>query len=191
MNIEVNKERFKGLAKSFITREGVDGLLVMLEKSDFYTAPASTKYHNSYEGGLLEHSLAVFDELTLEVKQDNIDVDIESVAIVSLFHDLCKVGFYEVSSRNTKDEKGKWISVPYYTVNDKFPIGHSEKSIILLREFIDLSPDEMLAINAHMGGFDERTNVVSNCFSQSRLAVLLHIADLKATYEVSYDGEEK
>jgi hypothetical protein len=128
----------------------------------------------------LEHSLNVYDELIKETEA--LIYPIETLTIVSLFHDLCKVGFYTVEMRNAKNESGQWVKVPYYAVDDKFPIGHSEKSVIMLLDCIKLTNDEMLAINSHMGGFDERKNVISNAFSQCKLGVFLHIADLKATY---------
>src|SRR5690554_1459568 len=101
------KERFIKVAKDRIKREGIDDLLKLLENTDFFTAPASTRYHHSYEGGLAKHSLEVFDILDTDLNLS--DFDKESIAIVSLFHDICKVGYYEVSTRNTKDENGKWI----------------------------------------------------------------------------------
>lgn len=167
----------------YIKREGIEDLLDSLSKTDFYVAPASTRYHDSHEGGLVKHSLKVFDTLKLEKElYDLKNISMESVAIVSLFHDICKIGFYEVSTRNVKNAKGQWEQVPYYTVNDKFPIGHSEKSIIMLMDFMKLTSDEIMAINSHMGGWDKRDNVVSNTFAICPLAVYLHMADLKATY---------
>lgn len=177
------KSEFESLARKHIKKEGIEDLLDALSKSDFYVAPASTKYHDSHESGLVIHSLKVFEILKLDkelYKMDNISM--ESIAIVALFHDICKIGFYEVSTRNVKNAKGQWEQVPYYSVNDKFPIGHAEKSIIMLMEFMKLTSDEIMAINAHMGGWDKRDNVVSNSFAICPLAVYLHIADLKATY---------
>ena len=175
-----DKESFKYLVKENIQRKGIDTVLDNLEHTDFYTAPASTKYHDSVEGGLVHHSIKVFEKM-VELCKD-ITFPIESMAIVALFHDICKIGFYKVEMRNTKDENGKWISVPYYTVNDQFPLGHGEKSVMLLMPSIELLPDEMIAINAHMGGFDDRKSVISNSFSTCPLAVYLHMADLLATY---------
>lgn len=159
-----------------------------LNKTDFYTAPASTKYHESYDGGLVEHSYKVFKQLQAEVHSYQLNYDgvinPESVAIVGLFHDLCKMGFYKKEMRNTKDESGKWIQVPYYTVDDQFPFGHGDKSVILLREFIDLTIDEMLAIRWHMGGFEPKENhsSIGKAYEMCPLAVLLQVADMKATY---------
>ena len=176
------KQRFKTICKTHIKRDGIDKLLEMLDKTDFYIAPASTKYHGAFESGLVQHSLEVFDILTTDTDANDCGIKMESLAIVSLFHDLCKMGFYKIEMRNAKDERGLWVKVPYYTVDDLYPYGHGCKSVDLLRDFMVLTQDEKLAINAHMGGFDERKNVVSNTFSICPLAVHLHVADLKATY---------
>lgn len=177
------KEEFISLFNKYIKRDGASELLKSLEKSDFFTAPASTRFHECYEGGLCEHSVKVFKSLLYDLEYpDENSSQMETFAIVSLLHDLCKIGFYTVEMRNTKDETGKWIKVPFYKVDDKFPYGHSEKSVYMIRDFMKLTPDEAMAINAHMGGFDERKNVISGTFAQCPLAVRLHVADLKATY---------
>lgn len=175
------KEIFEKVARDNIKRDGIENLLSNIARTDFYTAPASTRYHDSEPEGLVKHSLKVFSKL-MEMLEDS-DYSHETLAIISLFHDLCKVGFYKQEMRNTKDTNGKWIQVPYYTVDDQFPIGHSEKSIILILQDMKLTDDEIMAINAHMGGWDSRQQVISNTFNKSRLALYLHIADLKATYE--------
>lgn len=172
-----DRQEFISLVKTNIKRQGIDALLATLENTDFYTAPASTRFHDSVEGGLCHHSIRVFDYLT----ENGIT---ESKAIVSLFHDLCKIGYYVVDYRNTKNETGQWVKIPYYTVDDKYPFGHSPKSIDLLRDFITLTEEEKLAIRWHMGGFEpkEEYQYLSKAFSTCKLAVDLHIADLKATY---------
>lgn len=175
-----NKERFVKLLRDNVKREGIEKLISMLEKSDFFIAPASTKYHDSCEGGLLQHSLNVYDNL-LNGEVHNKLYTIETITIVSLLHDICKIGFYKKEMRNTKKD-GKWIEVPYYTIEDLLPLGHGEKSVIMLQEFIKLTSDEILAINAHMGGFDDRKYIIGSAFEICPLAVYLHIADLKASY---------
>ena len=107
------KEKFLALCRENIHREGIDKLLAWLEKSDFFTAPASTRFHGAHEGGLVEHSLNVYEQLV----NGN---PTETTAIVSLLHDLCKTDYYTVSTRNVK-ENGVWVQKPYYTVDDKFP----------------------------------------------------------------------
>lgn len=178
------KERFLKIARENIKREGIEALLLLIENSDFFDAPASTKYHDSVKGGLCHHSLRVYDELCAMTDDCLNGIDSETLAIVSLFHDLCKIGFYKVSMRNTKDESGKWVSVPFYTVEDQLPLGHGEKSVILIMDCMKLGTAEMMAIRWHMGGFEPKENAqtIGQAFEQYPLAVLLHVADLKASY---------
>ena len=185
--VVTQKEIFIENVKFNISRNGVTEILSALEKTDFYTAPASTKYHGAYEGGLVEHSNNVFTALKRIVPAG---YDIEQLAIISLFHDLCKINFYKVEYRNTKDERGQWIKVPYYTVEDRFPYGHGEKSSYLISEHIKLTPEEALAIRWHMAGFapKDEHNTVSSAFEYTPLAVYIHMADLEATYLM---GEKK
>ena len=122
------KEDFINICKTHIQREGIEELLAWLEQSDFYTAPASTKYHGNYEGGLLEHSLNVYNKF-LQVKQfvtfyEGKEPTSETIAIITLFHDLCKVNFYKKGTRNVKDENGKWFAKEVYEVSEKIPLGH-------------------------------------------------------------------
>lgn len=177
------KENFITTCRLLIKRDGIEELLATLEKTDFYTAPASTRFHDSEDGGLVAHSLLVFDFLYGEL-MDNENFNHESIAIVSLFHDLCKIGYYKIDYRNVKNEFGKWDRVPYYTVDDSYPFGHSEKSIDMLRDFIQLTEEEKLAIRWHMAGFEpkENYNYMSKAFTMYPLCVHLHVADLKATY---------
>lgn len=181
--IQKNKEHFIEICQSTIKREGIDRLLTWLQNTDFFSAPASTKYHDSVEGGLCYHSLKVYNFLKRMGLTNYSD---ESVAIVALFHDLCKVNFYKTDYKNQKDENGVWQKVPYYTVDDKLAMGHGEASVFILQTFIKLTKDESLAIRWHMGGFDESVRggsiAISKAYEQSPLPVELHIADLRATY---------
>jgi len=185
-----NKQRFLDICKSEIKREGLNDLLDWLEKSDFFYAPASTKFHGNYAGGLLIHSLNVYDCLKMLIKANGIeDISDETVAIVSLFHDICKANFYKVGTRNVKDEEsGQWYKKEVYEIDDSvFPIGHGEKSCIILQWFLKkLTVDELLAIRHHMGGFDNAVKggdfSMSRAYEMSKLAVLLHLADMNATY---------
>ena len=179
------KEKFIELLK-VTRRENIDLLIKWLEKeTDFFTAPASTKYHLSYEGGLLEHSLNVYDGLMKEYNVSNKDILI-SIIIVSLLHDICKANYYKVSYRNVKNKENKWVQEPYYSVEDEEPLGHGEKSVILIQKFIKLTDEEIMAIRWHMGGFEPKDNYkyLNSAFLKSELALRLHIADLKATYIV-------
>lgn len=164
-------------------RKGIDNLIEWLETTDFFTAPASTNYHLSKEGGLLEHSLNVYDELLKEIVVEGLDINNSSLVIVSLLHDLCKANYYSVSERNVKKDN-KWIKEPYYTVNDQFPIGHGEKSVIIIQKYIELTNEEIASIRWHMGGYESKENYsyLSKTFSEYPLALMLHIADLKSTY---------
>ena len=132
-----NRQRFIDIFKSKITRDGSDKLLAYLTSDgcDFFTAPASTRYHGNYEGGLCEHSLNVYDALVDILARPRvrdlygISYSDESIAIAALLHDLCKVNFYKVSTRNVKNEQGRWEAVPFYTIEDNLPYGHGEKSV--------------------------------------------------------------
>lgn len=178
-----SKEDFIQLVETQILRTGIEALMRSLKKTDFYTAPASTKYHGSYNGGLVDHSVNVYTALCDFAGEE---YDLETITTVSLFHDLCKANYYKTDTRNTKDANGKWIQVPYYTVDDQLPLGHGEKSILLLSEYINLTREEMLAIRWHMGGFEAKENYsyVSKAYEQCPLALYLHLADMKATYKL-------
>ena len=176
------KERFLELC-SGIHRNGISDLMDWLEKSDFYTAPASTRYHNNFPGGLLQHSLNVYDELKriLGVYPE-ITASEESVAIVSLFHDLSKVNFYVNEKRNRKNADGKWESYDAYTIKEKFCFGgHGSKSVFIVQNFIRLTPEEAAAINCHMG-FSDGDKSVANAYEQFKLAWAVHVADEAATF---------
>ncbi len=180
------KEEFIQIYKENIKREGSAELLEWLQKTDFFTAPASTKFHGACEQGLVMHSISVFKTL-VEKHFDPETDNMESFAICALLHDLCKAEFYKVSTRNVKnDETGKWEKVPYYAVEDKFPFGHGEKSVFLIERFIRLKPAEAVAIRWHMGGFDEAAKggsfAISVAYEKYPLAIKLHLADLESTY---------
>jgi len=178
-------EEFRTLLNS-INREGIDNLINFIEKTDFYTAPASTRFHGSYEGGLLEHSMKVYEILKHKVANTVIDINVseDTLKIVALLHDICKVNFYKVDYRNAKNEQGVWEKVPYYTVDDLIPYGHCEKSVMMLTEYIKLTSEEKYAIRWHMGFTEpkEQYNTLSIAFKKYPLALLLHEADLEATY---------
>lgn len=183
------KEEFIGVLRDKVKRDGVEDLINYLEKSDFFTAPASARYHCDHEGGLCEHSLNVYKRLSKLIYNEYGNFDIiseESIAICGLLHDLCKIDFYKVDFRNVK-ENGEWVQKPYYTVEEKLPYGHGEKSVYILNGFIRLTREEALAINWHMGGFDSRFQggggtALSESFRRFPLSVWLHVADLTSTY---------
>lgn len=180
------KQAFRTVYTTYITRPGADKLFEWLDtKSDFFTAPASTKYHCSYEGGLCEHSLNVFENLKKLFEVSNIQTTPETIAIVSLLHDVCKTGYYKQEMRNVK-ENGVWVQKPFYTVEDDVPYGHGEKSVYIIGSFIKLTREEAMAIRWHMGGFDDSvkggSRALGEAWKQYSLGALLHCADLLATY---------
>ena len=137
------KDKFLELLKS-VNREGMDNLINFIEKTDFFKAPASTRFHGSHEGGLLEHSLKVYEILKHKVENciEKIEVSDDTLKIVALLHDICKANFYKVDYRNAKNSFGEWEKVPYYTVEDTIPYGHGEKSVMMLTEYIKLTSEE-------------------------------------------------
>lgn len=185
------KEIFEKIYLENIKRDGADKLLDYLRKSDFYTAPASSRYHGNYEGGLLEHSVNVYNRLVRIMKEEYGEnytekYSDETLAIVALLHDLCKIHYYKTEYRNAKNERGEWVKVPYYAVNNLFPFGHGEKSVFMINSFMRLSNEEAMAINWHMGGFDDRVkgnpNSMGEAYKIYPLCLFLHVADLTATY---------
>lgn len=181
-----NKEEFLQIYNEYVKRQGSQEFLDWLLKTDFFTAPASTKYHGACEGGLLLHSLNVYKTLRERYFEEGKDSE-ESFAICALLHDLCKAQFYKVSTRNVKnDVTGQWEKVPYYTVEDAFPYGHGEKSVFLIERFMRLKTSEAMAIRWHMGGFDDSARggsfAISLAYEKYPLAVKLHLADLESTY---------
>ena len=193
------KERFLEIYNEKITREGADKLLdFLLNGSDFFTAPASTRYHGAHEGGLVEHSLNVYDCLVDMVgrlkERYGIEYTDESIAIAGLLHDICKVNFYKTSYRNVKDETGRWQSVPYYTIEDTLPYGHGEKSAYIVSAYIRLTRDEAFAIRYHMGfsGTEDPGNV-GRALEMFPLAYATCCADMEAAFllEGKLAGENK
>lgn len=177
-----DKEKFISLC-SGIHRDGINELMEWLENSDFYISPASTKYHLSCEGGLLKHSLNVYDELRrLLTAYPEVKVPDESILIAALFHDLCKVNCYKTEMRNRKNSSGYWEQCVVYTWDEKFHYGgHGSKSVYLIQKFIRLTDEEAVAINCHMSCWDGNTTV-GEAYAQFPFAWLLHVADEGATY---------
>ncbi len=180
------REEFEAIYQKHIQREGSRELLEWLGKTDFFTAPASTKFHCACEQGLVRHSLSVYQVMREKHFDPQTDSE-ESFAICALLHDICKTQFYKVSSRNVKNEQtGQWEKQPFYQVEDSFPYGHGEKSVFLIERFLRLKTSEAVAIRWHMGGFDEAVRggsfAISLAYDKYPLAVKLHLADLESTY---------
>lgn len=179
------KEDFIRLYTQHIKRPGATELLEWLETTDFFTAPASTRFHGNYEGGLCEHSVNVWEELVrLSKAYPEVKISVESAAIVSLLHDLCKVGCYKTELRNKK-ENGMWRSVPVYVFQEDFCYGgHGSKSVYLIQKYMSLTDSEAVAINCHMGAWDRTPTdySIGSAYEECPLAWLLHVADESATY---------
>lgn len=185
------KEEFIEIYKTNIQREGADKLLAHLlsPASDFFTAPASARFHGAYEGGLVEHSINVYECLRDYMERERVrelyglEASEETIAVVSLLHDLCKMNFYKPGFRNVKDDNGVWNKVPTYEIDDRLPYGHGEKSVYIASGFMRLTREEAFAIRYHMGfsGNEDARNVGS-AFEMFPLAFALSTADMEATY---------
>lgn len=173
-----------------IKREGISDLMGWLSRTDFYTAPASTRYHGSFEGGLVMHSLNVYIQLNKLAKlyglgpEDCIPNPDESMAIVALFHDICKIGCYKTEMRWRKNKLNQWEQYPTYKFDEDFAYGgHGAKSVYLLQSFMRLTPEEASAINCHMGQWDAtQYSNPTEVFQRNKLAWLLHVADEAADF---------
>lgn len=178
------KQTFVDLVQKDTHREGIKELMGWLNSTDFYTAPASTRYHGAFEGGLVLHSLNVYSQLKKLCKFYNCDASDESIAIVSLFHDLCKIGVYKTEMRWRKDANNQWEQYPTYTFKEDFAYGgHGSKSVFLIQSFIKLTPEEASAINCHMGQWDATTySNPTEVYCRNKLAWLLHVADEAADF---------
>ena len=184
------KEEFIQLFNDNIKREGAKEFLKFLEQTDFFVAPASTKYHSAYEGGLCEHSIKVYKRLLRLIQSEYGEkfeekISHESIAICGLLHDICKLNTYKTQMRNVK-ENNMWVQKPFYTVDDTVPYGHGEKSVYMISGFMRLSREEAMMINWHMGPYDLRVKggsfALSDVFYMFPNAMLMYLADMQAAY---------
>ncbi len=190
MNADATKQEFISIYKENIKREGAEKLLdFLVSKCDFFTAPASTRFHSSYEGGLAQHSLNVYHCLKAYVERERfsevygLTFSEESVAIAALLHDVCKVDTYVRDFRNVKNDQGVWEKIPTYRTEDKLPYGHGEKSVYMISGFMRLTREEAMAIRWHMGfSGTEDKNLVGRAFESFPLAFALSVADMESTY---------
>ena len=189
-DINIIKAEFTDIYTKHILRDGADSLLEYLSNSDFFTAPASARFHRAEQGGVCQHSINVYKRLLSLVRQEYGDnyqsvVSDESIAICGLLHDVCKVNYYVTEYRNVK-EGYDWVKKPFYKVEERFPYGHGEKSVFIITQYMKLTAEEAMAINWHMGGFDERVKggsyALSEALAKYKLTLLIHIADLQASY---------
>ena len=190
-SVDEIKQEFIAIYNEKIKREGADKLLDYLaNRSDFFTAPASTRFHSSYEGGLAQHSLNVYQCLVHYLARERVrevyglSYSEETAAVVALLHDICKVDTYVKDMRNVKNEQtGQWERVPYYRTEDKLPYGHGEKSVYMISGFMRLTREEAMAIRWHMGfSGAEDNNLVGRALESYPLAFALSTADMEATY---------
>lgn len=179
------KEEFLKILRT-VKREGIEDLIKFIESTDFFTAPASTRFHGNHAGGLVEHSMKVYEILQEKVKNAPIllNTSEDTLKIVPLLHDICKANFYKIDYKNAKNALGVWEKVPYYTIDDTIPYGHGEKSVMMITEYIKLTPEEKYAIRWHMGYTEpkELYNSIGTAYTKYPIALLTHEADLEATY---------
>lgn len=198
-DIEKDREEFLNIYNSSIKREGAKQFIDYLTSSscDFFSAPASTRFHLSREGGLLRHSLNVYhclkDYLAREKVKNEFGLSYtdESIAIAALLHDICKTNIYKQGWRNVKDDNGVWQKVPTYETNDTLPYGHGEKSVYIISGYMKLTREEAFAIRYHMGfsyGGEEEKRNVGKVFEMFPLAAALSFADMEATFFI--EGKE-
>ena len=191
------KEEFIKVFRENIKREGADKMLNYLQSTDFFTAPASTKYHNDFEGGLADHSLNVYYRLKKLVDSEDSmysKYSDETIAIIGLLHDVCKINFY-VKGQRKFNENGVWVTRTVWNIDEDFPYGHGEKSVYIIRKFMELSDIEALAINWHMGPYDKRVfgsnpQVLEAAINYDPICLLINIADTMATYIDEKDSDE-
>ncbi len=191
------KEQFLDIYRTHIQRPGSQKLLdyLLSEDSDFFTAPSSTRFHGSHEGGLVEHSVNVYECLKDYLSRPRtrelyrMDYSEETIALVALLHDICKLNFYKTEYRNAKNAQGVWEKVPYYTIDDTLPYGHGEKSVYIISSYMRLTREEAFAIRYHMGfsGVEDK-NSIGKAFEMFPLAFALSVADMEASYYLEIKG---
>ena len=192
---DMNKDRFIELLRS-TGRNGIDTVITKLEELGFFDAPASTRFHLSRKGGLLEHSLNVYEAAMMvreKIVQRNPDLEgqlpVESVILSTLLHDTCKADIYKSAILSRKNEAGYWEKFPGYQVDySNLPLGHGEKSVIMLLSWgLELTTEEMLAIRWHMTAWDlpfqdpEHKESLNAARAKTPLCSLVQVGDSIAT----------
>lgn len=183
------KEEFIKIYREYIKRDGADKLLEYLQSTDFFTAPASSRFHNDFDGGLCDHSINVYYRLKKLIDaEDSLynKYSDETIAIIGLLHDLCKINFYVKDYRKV-NEGGVWLTKPYYKIDEVYPYGHGEKSVYIISKYMKLTDIEALAINWHMGPYDQRVKgqspqTLEAAMHVDDIVLLTYIADSLATY---------
>jgi HD superfamily phosphohydrolase YqeK len=180
------KTKFINMLTSTNKKGMPEFITYLTSETDFFEAPASSNNHGNYKGGLLEHSLIVHENLIKLLSLFSIKVDQNTIIIVSLLHDLCKANFYKPDTRNVKNAAGQWEKVPYFSIDDETPLGHGEKSALILQQYVPLTMEEIMAIRWHMAGYDDAAKhyagslSLNNAMNKYSLIALLHMADLAA-----------
>ncbi len=190
----IPEEKLEALKKEYIDllistgRKGIKELIEYLEtRTDFFTAPASTKFHNNFEGGLLEHSLNVYENFQIMLDAKGVQMDEDSIIICALLHDLCKCNFYVKEDRNRKVD-GKWQTYEVWSnmKNPSIPLPHSSRSIRIIRSYVSLKFLEELTIFYHMGPYGgedyEYKNLLKQVNEQFPQTLLFYVADLISSY---------
>ena len=131
-----------------------------LWESGFFTAPASTKYHGAYDGGLFDHSWTVCKRLLKLTTDNKLEWQRpQSPFIVGMFHDICKCDQYKKVGGTVMTFNGVEVSDPqgyHYEYNQNTLLkGHGSKSVMILSRFINLTEEEMLSIRYHMGAYEK------------------------------------
>lgn len=183
-------------------RENIDYVLEDLDAWGFFDAPASSQGHGAYPGGLLEHSLNVYDA-AIEARKSMIamrpdleeDLAEDSIAISALLHDVCKADFYRLVKKKRRNEVGQYEDFEQYEIHDEnFPVGHGEKSVILLLQSgLDLHDDEIYAIRWHMGPWNlsrDDEKFYRQAGRATPLQPLIHAADTLASAILERPGKK-
>ena len=181
--IETNWNYLKSLLLS-TKREGMDKLVEYIEGTDFKLSPASTQYHHSYIGGLVLHTIEVYKNAVELNKAMKFKLTNEQIIVAAVLHDLCKANSYDTYKRNIKDDNGTWKQVDAFMNNDKWPIGHAHKSVIIAQMFTKLDDVEISMIVGHMGPFDGNEHFYTALTQKYPEAILMHTADMLSSKDV-------
>lgn len=180
-----SKERFVELFRSQVTRPGAEALLAWLKTTDFFEAPAGAKHHGAYPGGLVDHSLNVYDQLLIDPGARGYSA--ETRAVCALLHDVCKAGVYHQTDPFKAAAAGNLDTAPLYEFWDPLPLGHGEKSVFLIQRHMQLTDEEALAIRWHMGAYDDAfkggSQELGAAQDKCALVLALHHADMRAAQE--------
>lgn len=218
--IEGNKTRFLQLLGEIDdVRVDTEGLARYLLNTDFFMAPASTKYNCAYDGGLVEHTLHVYDIMSDLVDVMKAKVSRNELLTVSLLHDVCKIGAFEKYAKNVKkyvDENSvertqyskwdpnekkyfNWVSETAYKVSDDpdcDSVGTPGlKAVLSLSLYIPFTNrafrEVLIAMLNQYDGTKEMDAQFKQMLSKHPLAMLLHAADSLASYIKDYEQDNR